>query len=417
MTDIPKKVPELLAPAGDMQALHSAVHFGADAVYLAGTRFGMRAAPSNFTLEELREAVRFAHENGVRVYLTCNTLPRNYELDDIAAYLPQAASCGIDAFIATDLGTLQILGRVAPQVEVHISTQAGVTNYETANFFYQLGARRIIPAREISLAEIAEIRRRIPDDMDIECFIHGAMCVSFSGRCLLSNYLTGRDSNRGECAQPCRWTYNLVEERRPGEYYPLGEDEDGSYILNARDMCMIRHIPELVEAGVTSFKIEGRAKSNYYVSVVVNAYRCAIDGYLRNPSPDYVPEQWILDEVYKVSHREYCTGFFFGHPKDNAEIFYPNIYRRYYENVAEVLSWDGAYLYCRQRNKFCVGDEVEILDKGKPPVRLVVRELINAEGESVDAVPHPVMLFKMPVPFPVAPGAIVRRATAELMEV
>ena len=417
MEKIMKKVPELLAPAGDMQALHSAVHFGADAVYLAGTRFGMRSAPSNFTLEELREAVRFAHENGVRVYLTCNTLPRNGELAELEAYLPQAASCGIDAFIATDLGTLRMLKRTAPQVEVHISTQAGVTNYETANVFYDMGARRIIPAREISLAEVAQIRQKIPDDMDIECFVHGAMCVSFSGRCLLSNYLTNRDSNRGECAQPCRWTYRLVEERRPGEYYPIGEDEDGSYILNARDMCMIRHIPELVAAGVTSFKIEGRAKSNYYVSVVVNAYRCAIDGYLRDPSPEYMPEQWILDEVYKVSHREYCTGFFFGHPKDNAEIFYPNIYRRYYENVAEVLSWDGKFLYLRQRNKFCVGDEVEILDKGKPPVKVRVESLVNADGESVDSVPHPMMLFRMPVDFPVVPGAIVRRATDTLRDI
>ena len=414
---IPKKIPELLAPAGDMDALRCAVQFGADAVYLAGTRFGMRAAPRNFTMEELREAVEFAHAHGVRVYLTCNTLPRNYELPEIEAFLPQAADCGIDAFIATDLGTLELIRKTAPQVEIHISTQAGITNYMTANTLYGMGARRIIPAREISLAEIAEIRRKIPSDMDIECFIHGAICVSFSGRCLLSNYMTNRDSNRGECAPPCRWTYNLVEERRPGEFYPLGEDEDGSYILNARDMCMIRHIPELVDAGVSSFKIEGRAKSNYYVSVVVNAYRCAIDGYLKNPSPDYVPEQWILDEVYKVSHREYCTGFFFGHPKDNAEIFYDQIYRRYYETVAEVLSYDGEYLHLRQRNKFCVGDEIEFLEKGKPPVTVKVSALLTEDGEPVDAVPHPMMLFKMPFPNAVESGSIVRRSTAELQEI
>lgn len=414
---IPQKVPELLAPAGDMEALRCAVQFGADAVYLAGTRFGMRSAPRNFTLDELREAVRFAHENGVRVYLTCNTLPRNYELQEIEAFIPEAATCGIDAFIATDLGVLRMLRRLAPQTEIHISTQAGVTNYASANVLYEMGARRIIPAREISLAEIAEIKRNIPPDMDVECFIHGAICVSFSGRCLLSNYMTNRDSNRGECAQPCRWTYNLVEERRPGEFYPLGEDEDGSYILNARDMCMIRHIPELVEAGVSSFKIEGRAKSNYYVSVVVNAYRCAIDGYLKNPSPDYVPEQWILDEVYKVSHREYCTGFFFGHPKDNAEIFYDQIYRRYCETVAEVLSYDGTYLHLRQRNKFCVGDEIEFLEPGKPPVTFKVPELLTEEGESVEAVPHPMMLFKMPMEKAVVPGSIVRRSTGELLEI
>lgn len=414
---IPKKVPELLAPAGDMDALRCAVQFGADAVYLAGTRFGMRSAPKNFTMDELREAVNFAHSHGVRVYLTTNTLPRNDELHELEKYLPQAADCGIDAFIATDLGVLRMLRELTPQTEIHISTQAGVTNYASANVLYEMGARRIIPAREISLAEIAEIRRRIPPDMDIECFIHGAICVSFSGRCLLSNYMTNRDSNRGDCAQPCRWTYNLVEERRPGEFYPLGEDEDGSYILNARDMCMIRHIPELVDAGVTSFKIEGRAKSNYYVSVVVNAYRCAIDGYLRNPSPDYVPEKWILDEVYKISHREYCTGFFFGHPKDNAEIFYDQIYRRYYETCAEVLSWDGSYLHLRQRNKFCVGDEIEIMEPGKPPVTVRVTELLTEEGESIESVPHPMMLFKMPMQTAIEPGSIVRRSTAELQEI
>ncbi len=414
---IPKKIPELLAPAGDMEALRCAVQFGADAVYLAGTKFGMRSGPRNFTLDELREAVDFCHNKGVRVYLTCNTLPRNDELRELEAFLPEAAGCGIDAFIATDLGVLRMLRTLAPQTEVHISTQAGITNYASANVLYEMGARRIIPAREISLAEIAEIRRRIPSDMDIECFIHGAICVSFSGRCLLSNYMTNRDSNRGDCAQPCRWTYNLVEERRPGEFYPLGEDEDGSYILNARDMCMIRHIPELVEAGVSSFKIEGRAKSNYYVSVVVNAYRCAIDGYLQNPSPDYVPQQWILDEVYKVSHREYCTGFFFGHPKDNAEIFYDQIYRRYYETSAEVLSWDGTYLHLRQRNKFRVGDEIEFLEPGKPPITVKVPELLTEEGESVEAVPHPMMLFKMPFPTAIEPGSIVRRATAELRDI
>ena len=414
---LPKKVPELLAPAGDMEALRCAVQFGADAVYLAGTKFGMRSAPRNFTMDELREAVAFAHSHGVRVYLTTNTLPRNNELKELEAFLPEAADCGIDAFIATDLGVLRMLRELTPQTEIHISTQAGITNYASANVLYEMGAKRIIPAREISLAEIAEIRRKIPSDMDIECFIHGAICVSFSGRCLLSNYMTNRDSNRGDCAQPCRWTYNLVEERRPGEYYPLGEDEDGSYILNARDMCMIRHIPELVEAGVSSFKIEGRAKSNYYVSVVVNAYRCAIDGYLKNPSPDYVPEKWILDEVYKISHREYCSGFFFGHPKDNAEIFYDQIYRRYYETVAEVLSYDGTYLHLRQRNKFCVGDEIEFLERGKPPVTVKVSELLTEEDESVEAVPHPMMLFKMPMPEVIDPGSIVRRATAELQEI
>ena len=405
-----RKVPELLAPAGDTEALQAAVRFGADAVYLAGTRFGMRAAPANFTMDALREAAAFAHENGVRVYLTCNTLPRSEELAELERFLPEAAECGVDAFIAADLGTMRLLRRTVPQVPVHISTQAGVTNYEAANAFYDMGAKRIIPARELSLREIAQLRQHIPDDMEIECFVHGAMCVSFSGRCLLSNYLTGRDSNRGACAQPCRWKYNLVEETRPGEYFPIGEDEDGTYILNARDMCMIRHIPELLDAGVTSFKIEGRAKSPYYVSVVVNAYRCAINGYLNHPVPNYMPEQWILDEVYKVSHREYCTGFYFGDPRENAEIFYDGIYRRFYETVADVLSYDGTYLHLRQRNKFRLGDTIEILEKGKPPVCVTVDHLETEEGEAIDATPHPMMLFRMPLPFAVHPGALVRKS-------
>ncbi len=408
--NIPKKYPELLAPAGDRECLDAAVRFGADAVYLAGKRFGMRSAPGNFTTEELRDAVDFAHANGVRVYLTCNTLPRSVELPAIEAFLPEAAACGIDAFIATDFGTLRMIRRVAPQVEIHISTQAGVTNYETANAFYELGAKRVIPAREISLEEIRLMRRHIPEDMEIECFVHGAMCVSFSGRCLLSNYLTGRDSNRGECAQPCRWKYSLVEETRPGQYFPIGEDEDGTHILNARDMCMIRYIPQLVQAGVCSFKIEGRAKSPAYVSAVVNAYRCAIDGYLRDPRPDYTPEQWIVDEVYKISHREYCTGFFFGDPRQDAEIYYENQYRRYYQNVADALSWENGVLHCRQRNKFWVGDTVEILEKGIPPRTIQVESLRSAAGEWLDAVPHPMMLFDMPVPFPVQPGSLIRKA-------
>lgn len=411
---IPRKTPELLAPAGDMDALRSAVQFGADAVYLAGTQFGMRTAPSNFTLDALQDAVTYAHAHGVRVYLTCNTLPRNDELSDMEAFLPKAEACGVDAFIATDFGTLRLIRRVTPNMEIHISTQAGITNYETANAFYELGAKRVIPARELSLRELREMRAHIPEDMEIECFVHGAMCVSFSGRCLLSNYLTGRDSNRGDCAQPCRWTYHLQEEKRPGEFYPIGEDGDGTYILNARDMCMIRHIPELVEAGISSFKIEGRAKSPYYVSVVVNAYRCAIDGYLNNPSPDYVPEQWILDEVYKVSHREYCTGFFFGSPRENAEIFYDGVYRRYYETCALALSCDGEYLHCEQRNKFWNGDEVEILEKGKPPMTVKVQELQTEEGEMLESVPHPMMHFKFKVPFPVQEGALLRKATGEI---
>ena len=402
-------LPELLAPAGDFESLRAAVRYGANAIYLAGTRFGMRTASENFSLDELRAAVDFAHQNNVRIYLTCNIVPRNNELSEIADFIPKAADCGVDAFIVSDIGTMEIVKRQAPGKDIHVSTQAGVTNYETAAALFNMGAKRVIPARELSLEELRTLKKLSPVEMEIECFVHGAMCVSFSGRCLLSNYLTGRDSNRGDCAQPCRWKYNLLEETRPGEYFPVNEDEDGTYIMNARDMCMLRHIPELVEAGVTSFKIEGRAKSAYYVAVITNAYRCAIDGYLRRPSPDYVPEQWILDEVLKVSHREYCTGFFFGSPKENAEIFYDGGYRRHYETSAVVLGSGNGYISCEQRNRFFVGEELEVLEPGKKPFTIIAEDLKNAEGESVEAVPHPVMHFTMKSPCEISTGAILRK--------
>ncbi|MCL2508662.1 MAG: U32 family peptidase [Oscillospiraceae bacterium] len=404
-------LPELLSPAGDMESLISAVRFGADAVYLAGTQFGMRTAPPNFAPEQLRGAVAFAHKNGVKVYLTCNTLPRNDELPRLREFLPMAADCGVDAFIAADLGTLSFIKKHAPGVAVHISTQAGVTNSEAANAFYEMGARRIIPARELSLKELRGIRENTPDDLELECFVHGAMCVSFSGRCLLSNYMTGRDSNRGDCAQPCRWKYALVEETRPGEYFPVDENSDGTYILNARDLCMIGHIPELIDAGISSFKIEGRAKSFYYVSVITNAYRCAIDAYSRGG----LPPKWVLEEVYRVSHREYCTGFFFGPPSANAEIFRDGGYRRYCELMATVVDCDGGTLYCEQRNKFFAGDELEALEPGKPPRKFVAANLCAEDGEPIESTPHPKMRFTMnaPIafdaPFDMSEGTILRK--------
>lgn len=351
-----KRSPELLAPAGDRERLEAAVRFGADAVYLGGSAFGMRAAPANFTFDELRCAVEYAHERGVRVYLACNTLPRNAEIDALPAFLTAWAECGVDAFIITDLGVLELARRYAPQVELHVSTQAGIVNYAAANAFYALGAKRIVTAREMSLAEIGELRARTPGELAIECFVHGAMCVSFSGRCLLSNYMTGRDSNRGDCAQPCRWKYHLVEEKRPGQYFPVEEDKDGTYLLNARDLCMIEHIPELISAGVTSFKIEGRAKSAYYTAVVTNAYRCAIDGYLRaQDQTGYRPEPWILEELTRVSHREYCTGFYFDKPQANAQIFYDGGYRRDWEVAAVAGNTAGGLLHAVQRNRFFRG--------------------------------------------------------------
>ena len=403
-----KKV-ELLAPAGDFERLKCAVKYGADAVYLAGTMFGMRTAPANFPADRLREAVEYAHERGVKVYLTCNTLPRNSDLPSLPAFLSNAKEAGVDALIISDMGVLDAAGKYAPGVEIHISTQHGIVNYLAAEHFYRSGAKRIVTARELSLQEIAEIRRHIPDDMDIEAFVHGAMCVSFSGRCLISNYLVGRDSNRGDCAQPCRWKYRLTEETRPGQFFPLDEDESGTYLFNSKDMCMIEHIPELIKAGITSFKIEGRAKSEHYVSVITNAYRIAIDGYYANPSDDYVPEQWVVDEVYKVSYRDYCTGFFFSDPSEDAKISYKGGYNRVWEVVAVVEKCENGRVFCTQRNRFFEGDEIEIMEKGKKPTVLPARDLRNEEGESIESTNHAMMRFSFESEKSFEVGAIVRK--------
>lgn len=402
--------PELLAPAGDMESFEAALRFGADAVYLSGTRFGMRASAANFSFSELSHAVGMAHENGAKVYLACNIIPESRDMSALEEFIGQASLCGADAFIVSDIGTLRLVKRLAPKADIHISTQAGVTNYETANAYFEMGAKRVIPARELSLDELKLMRDRTDPALEIECFVHGAMCVSFSGRCLLSNYLTGRDSNKGDCAQPCRWKYRLVEETRPGEYFPVGEDADGTHIMNARDMCAIRHIHELVSAGITSFKIEGRAKSAYYVAVITNAYRRAIDGYMSCPSPDYIPEEWVLGEMTKVSHREYCTGFLFGSPKQNAEIFYDGGYKRSYEISAVAVSYNDGLLTCEQRNRFFSGDELEVLEAGQRPFKIKAEELQSLEGEPLEAVPHPLMRFKIKVCRPIAPGAVLRRA-------
>ena len=293
---------EILSPAGDMERLEAALDYGADAVYLGGKSFGMRAGPSNFDNTELKTAVEMAHKRGVLVYLTCNTLPHNDEIPHFKEFLDNAIDAKVDAVIVNDIGLLSLVKKYAPNMEIHISTQAGIVNYVTANEFYNMGAKRVVLARELSLDEIAEIRAKTPKDLDIECFVHGAMCVSFSGRCLLSSYLVNRDANRGDCAQPCRWGYHLMEEKRNGQYFPVFEDEKGTYILNAKDMCMIEHLDKLAKAGIKSFKIEGRAKSAYYVSVITNAYRMSVD-FLRNNPDDYdkLPS-WIKEEVYKVSH-------------------------------------------------------------------------------------------------------------------
>ncbi|SFB80760.1 peptidase U32 family protein [Ruminococcus albus] len=384
---------EILSPVGDMERLHAALDFGADAVYLGGTAFGMRAASAKFTPELLSQACELAHSRGKRVFLTCNTLPHNNEIPHFEGFVKNAVDAGVDALIVTDLGLLSLAKKFASDTEIHISTQAGIVNYVTANEFYNMGAKRVVLARELTLEEIAEIRAKTPDDLDIECFVHGAMCVSFSGRCLLSQYLTARDANRGECAQPCRWGYHLMEEKRTNEFYPIFEDERGTFILNAKDMCLIEHIDKLAKAGVNSFKIEGRAKSSYYVSVITNAYRKAMDIYKADPDNYRLP-QWLKDEVYKVSHRAYCPGFLFGNPRESQ--YYENSgYVREYDVVAVIEDCRDGRIYAEQRNKFNKGDEVEVLSPEGEPVILTASELFDEKGEPIDTANHAAMKFSM----------------------
>lgn len=402
---------EVLAPAGDRERLEAALDFGADAVYLGGKQFGMRAGAPNFDAEALCDAVRLAHARGVKVYLTVNTLPRNQELALLPGFISEAVNAGVDAVIVADLGVFRMIRKLAPQLTVHMSTQTGIVNYATANALYEMGARRVVLARELSLSEIAEIRQHVPDDLEIEVFVHGAMCVSFSGRCLLSAYFTDRDANRGACAQPCRWKYQLVEEKRPHLPMPIEESEEGTYILNARDMCMIDHIDKLAEAGVTSFKIEGRAKSAYYVSVVTNAYRMAMDAYLAHPHDFQLPA-WIHDEVFKVSHRRYCTGFFFGHP--NACQYYENSgYITSCEVVGIVERSENGVVYATQRNRFFAGDTVEILAPGRQPVSMKLEEIYNSEGERIETVNHAMMHFSFPCAEDFPAHAIIRKPVGD----
>ncbi len=399
------KKPEVLAPAGDYECFGAAMMFGADAVYLAKKTFGMRAAPANFSQEQLISACSLAHKKGKKVYLTCNTLPRNRELESLEAFANEASAAGVDAFIVSDIGVMSELKKFAPNIDIHISTQAGVVNYASAREFYSMGASRVVLARELSLDEIKTIRDKTPPELEIEAFVHGAMCVSFSGRCLLSQYLTGRDANRGECAQPCRWSYALMEKTREGTYFPISEADGGTYILNAKDLCMIEHLQLLKEAGVSSFKIEGRAKSAYYVATVTNAYRAAVDFYSEHPG-ESLPK-WISDEVDKVSHREYCTGFFFGedgvmqNTRDGG-------YVRNYDVAAIVLGSNGEYLEVLQRNRFFAGDVLEILMPNRQPESFIADEIFDQSGERVNAANKASERYKIKCGLKVCEGAILR---------
>ena len=399
-----RRKPELLCPAGDWERLNMAVRYGADAVYLAGSSFGMRAFAGNFTDDELREAVKFAHSHGVKAHVTVNTMPRSEEVDHLPAHLELLNDAGVDALIVADLGAFTMAGKYAPRCERHISTQQSIANYASAQAWYDLGAKRVVLARELSLDEIREIRRRVSPELEIETFAHGAMCVSYSGRCLLSNYMTGRDSNRGACAQPCRYQYALMEEKRPGEYFPVFEDEQGTYIMNSRDMCMIDHLDDLMDAGVDCIKIEGRAKSAYYAAIVAGAYRHVLDDVWAGRPIDPV---W-RDEVEHVSHRHYSTGFFYGYPG------------QYYENSRYIRDWqicavvtdcdENGLATLSLRNKFSVGDEVEIVGPDTKPFTITVPQMYGEDGEALDCPRTPQMVFKMQLPKQVPAYSFVRHA-------
>ena len=397
-----RKKPELLAPAGDMERLRMAVLYGADAVYLAGESFGMRSFAGNFSREELPQAVRFAHEHGVRVHVTINTMPRNREADSLPAWLEVLDGAGVDALIVADMGAFALAGRYAPRCDRHISTQASVSNYQTALAWHELGARRVILARELSLEEIREIRARTPRTLELEAFVHGAMCVSYSGRCLLSNYMTGRDANRGACAQPCRYQYYLMEEKRPGEYFPVFEDGAGTYIMNSRDMCMIDHLDDLMD--LDSLKIEGRAKSAYYAAIVTGAYRHVLDDVAAGRTPDPV---W-REEVERVSHRRYATGFYYGPPgqyTENAR------YIREWQVVALVTACDESGMATLTlRNKFSAGDEVEVVGPDLRPFAFRAPVMEDGEGEPLTEPKNPQMVFRMRLPRPVPAWSMVRIA-------
>lgn len=403
---------EVLAPAGDFECLKSAILYGADAVYLGGSNFGMRANAANFKGDLLNKAVDLAHKNNVKIYLTCNTIPTNQDIKSLDNFLQIAKDIGVDALIVADIGVFFEAKKVAPNINIHISTQMGVMNYKTATSLFEIGAKRVVLAREVCLSDMKIIRNNTPKDLEIECFVHGSMCMSFSGRCLISSYLTSRDANRGFCAQPCRWKYYLVEEKRPKEYFPVFEDERGSYILNSKDLCLIEYLDKLYEAGVCSIKIEGRAKSSYYVSVITNAYSIAkkfLKDSLKSSNKYMLPE-WIKKEPYKVSHRPYCSGFLFDKPK-NIQFYNSSGYVREYIVVGIIHGQTESEIVCKQKNKFSIGDELEILCPNEVPFSFKVEAMFDENKNLIETAPHSEMvvyiLFKEKVSLPI--GSIIRK--------
>lgn len=405
-----RKKPEILSPAGDFEKLRYALAYGADAVYMAGQAFGMRAAASNFADEELRLAIQYAHKRGARCYITVNIMPSNEDMKALPAYLELLQDAGADAIILADVGVLRMARRYAPRVPVHISTQTSILNYEAANFWAELGAERIVLARELSLTEITEIRANTPKNLEIEAFVHGAMCISYSGRCLISQYLTERDANRGACAQPCRWQYSLVEEKRPGEYFPVVEDDHGTYLYNSKDMCMIAHIPALIAAGIDSFKIEGRNKTAYYAAGITSAYRRAVDAYWAQPEGFELPED-IGAEISKVSHRNYYTGFYFG-SEELGQFFEDSHYIRDWEVTGLLVSCDAqGNAVFTLKNRFFLGDTLELMQPGEAPITFSVTFMMDEQGNQLEVAHHPEMRVRLRLPVQAKEYSILRRET------
>lgn len=401
--------PELLAPGGSLEKLKTAIEYGADAVYVGGEAFSLRVAAENFTPDELKEGLDFAHSRGKKVYLTANILPHNTDIDEFREYISQTAPLGVDAVLVADPGMLEIVRESAPNLPIHISTQANNVNYKSVEFWHKQGAKRVVLARELSLEEIKDIAARLPDGPEIEAFVHGAMCISYSGRCLLSNYMTGRDSNQGACAHPCRWNYSLMEEKRPGEYFPIYENERGSFIFNSKDLCMIEHIPELVGAGIKSFKLEGRVKTSYYVATVVKAYRDEIDRYFADPE-HYVFNPKNLEELCKVSHRPYTTGFYYGKPDAESQVYTTSSYIREYDLAGIVTDYnaDTGVAEVTQRNRILSGEEIEIMQPYKPFFAQKAN-MFDEDGNILETANHAEMKFYIKTEKPVVKGAMLRK--------
>lgn len=404
------KKPELLIPASSLEVLKTAVTFGADAVYIGGEVFSLRAKSKNFSMEDMREGIDFAHVHGAKVYVTANILAHNGDLAGVEEYFHELKKIGPDALIISDPGVFQIAKEICPEIEVHISTQANNTNYRTYRFWHSLGAKRVVSARELSMEELKELRANIPEDLEIETFIHGAMCISYSGRCLLSSYFTGRDANQGACTHPCRWKYAIMEETRPGEYLPVYENERGTYIFNSKDLCMIEHIPELIEAGIDSFKIEGRMKTALYVAVVTRTYRQAIDDYMTDEALYRSRMNYYKEEIAKCTYRQFTTGFFFGKPDHNTQIYDSNTYVKAYTYLGLIgESRNDGFYSLEQRNKFSVGEKIEVMKPDGQDVEVTVRAMTDAEGQSMESCPHPKQKLYVDLGIELSPFDLLRR--------